>query len=81
VAIDIDKLVKQHGGWLEQASKREWIARFPSVHQKQQFQRAYDLALRRQSCQHDFQRTGYGGPSNLEYECTKCGETYERDVS
>lgn len=32
-------------------------------------------------CSHDYQFTGLGGLSNQLYECLKCGDTYERDVS
>jgi hypothetical protein len=81
MAIDVSKLVKKFGGHWEQVSKNEHIARFPSPYQKDQFQKAYDLALKQESCLHDFQRNGLGGVSNLEYECPKCGATEERDVS
>lgn len=33
-------------------------------------------------CDHDHQRSGYSsGFGLIEYECTKCGDTYDRDVS
>lgn len=32
-------------------------------------------------CEHDYHRTGYGSARDVEYECRKCGDTYERDVS
>lgn len=33
-------------------------------------------------CDHDYQRNGFsGGYCIVVYECTKCGDEYERDVS
>lgn len=33
-------------------------------------------------CDHDYQRSGFrSGPGLIEYECTRCGDTYDRDVS
>lgn len=39
--------------------------------------RLYDLA----TCQHEFEPTGYGGLTDRVYECRKCGEQEERDIS
>ncbi len=32
-------LIKKHGGWIEKVGRDEYVARFPSVHAKQQFER------------------------------------------
>jgi hypothetical protein len=32
------------------------------------------------SCDHDYEREPYGG-TTLQYTCSKCGDSYERDVS
>lgn len=33
-------------------------------------------------CDHDYQRSGHSsGGGLINYECTKCGDDYDRDVS
>jgi hypothetical protein len=72
----VERLVALHKGWFEND-----IIRFPTVHNKQQFEKALALLNQREACSHTFEPTGYGGLSNREYECTICGEIDERDIS
>jgi len=72
----VKRLVDIHQGWFE-----DDVARFPSVYQKQQFEKALALHEQRETCQHEFEPTGYGGLTDRVYECRKCGEQEERDIS
>jgi hypothetical protein len=72
----VERLVALHKGWFEGDT-----ARFPTVHNKQAFEKALALIYQREVCNHDYGPTGYGGLSNRVYECRICGELDERDIS
>lgn len=73
----VERLVVLHKGWWEGDT-----ARFPTVHNREMFEKALALLDNREVCCHEWQRIpGVSNPSYQLYECTKCGETEERDCS
>lgn len=63
--VFVENLVKIHKGWFEGD-----VARFPSVYNKEQFEKALALHEQRKACEHDWQKTD----NWLIDRCSKCGE-------
>lgn len=45
------------------------------------YQREFFDAVIRDPCDHDYHRTPYTSGMIVSYECSKCGDEYEKDVS
>lgn len=75
------KIIDERGVYpsaLDQAAAEQ--ARAQATHPWATPEARAERAAKIAACDHDYQREPYSG-SILVYECPKCGDSYERDVS